>query len=80
MDSAFWNMGGYARYVWPCIGFTLGVLGWNVWSARRLQARALTQARRAVIMARSDGTGRSAATQTGASRARSDGLVRSERT
>ena len=22
-DGGFWYMGGYARYVWPCIGFAV---------------------------------------------------------
>ncbi len=47
-------MGGYARFVWPSISFALAVLIWNVWSARRHHARALTRAARAVAMARSE--------------------------
>ncbi len=38
MSSGFWSMGGYARYVWPCFGFAGVILGWNLWSARRVIA------------------------------------------
>jgi heme exporter protein CcmD len=48
--SAFWAMGGYARYVWPCFAFACTVLAWNVWSARRLYARARMRAQRALKM------------------------------
>lgn len=48
--NAFWAMGGYARYVWPCIGFALMVLVWNLWSARRFQAEALLRAKRGLAM------------------------------
>ncbi|NNM61562.1 MAG: heme exporter protein CcmD [Steroidobacteraceae bacterium] len=47
-------MGGYARFVWPSIGFALSVLVWNVWSALRHQARTLVRVRRALQMARSE--------------------------
>lgn len=50
----FWAMGGYARFVWPSIGFALCMLLWNIWSARRHYARALLRARRALAMARSE--------------------------
>jgi heme exporter protein CcmD len=33
--SSFWQMGGYARYVWPSVVLTLAVLAWNIWSAQR---------------------------------------------
>jgi heme exporter protein CcmD len=49
--SAFWSMGGYARYVWPCFGFTGVVLIWNVWSARSLLQAARVRATRALAMA-----------------------------
>jgi heme exporter protein CcmD len=49
--SAFWSMGGYARYVWPCFGFTGVVLIWNVWSAQRLLQAARVRATRALAMA-----------------------------
>jgi heme exporter protein CcmD len=48
--GGFWAMGGYARYVWPCIGFACTVLAWNVWSARRFQAQAHLRAQRALAM------------------------------
>jgi heme exporter protein CcmD len=51
MNTTFWAMGGYARYVWPCFGLALAVLVWNVWSARRYHARALLRAQRNIIMA-----------------------------
>ncbi len=42
--SAFLDMGGYAAYVWPCIGLALAVLAWNIAAARRLHARARERA------------------------------------
>jgi len=51
MSSGFWYMGGYARYVWPCVGFALAVLAWNLWSARRYLAAAKVRAVRALAMA-----------------------------
>jgi heme exporter protein CcmD len=51
MTQDFWAMGGYARYVWPCIGFVLAVLAWNLVAARRSYRRALERARRAIAMA-----------------------------
>jgi heme exporter protein CcmD len=54
MNSGFWYMGGYARYVWPCIGFACVVLVWNLWSARRFLAVAKIRAARALVMAASD--------------------------
>lgn len=56
MRSGFWSMGGYARFVWPSIALALGVLVWNILSARRHHARALLRARRALAMARSERT------------------------
>jgi heme exporter protein CcmD len=50
MNSSFWAMGGYARYVWPCFAFACVVLGWNLWSARRLRVAAQLRARRAAAM------------------------------
>jgi heme exporter protein CcmD len=52
--SDFWSMGGYARYVWPCFGFTAVVLAWNLWSARRQLAAAKIRTGRALAMAASD--------------------------
>jgi heme exporter protein CcmD len=54
MNSSFWAMGGYARYVWPCYGFSFVVLAWNLWSARRLRVAAQIRARRAAEMATMD--------------------------
>ena len=51
MSGGFWYMGGYARYVWPCIGFAGAVLAWNLWSARRMLVAAKLKARRALAMA-----------------------------
>jgi heme exporter protein CcmD len=53
-NGSFWYMGGYARYVWPCIGFACVVLAWNLWSARRYLAAAKTRAARALAMAASE--------------------------
>jgi heme exporter protein CcmD len=55
MSSGFWSMGGYARFVWPCVGFTGAVLAWNLWAARRHFAAARTRSARALAMAASDG-------------------------
>lgn len=54
MSSAFWYMGGYARYVWPCFGFAFVVLAWNLWSARQYLAAAKSRAARAMAMAASE--------------------------
>ncbi|MDE1922071.1 MAG: heme exporter protein CcmD [Gammaproteobacteria bacterium] len=56
MHRDFWAMGGYAFFVWPSIGLAIGVLIWNILSARRHHARALVRARRALAMARSETT------------------------
>jgi heme exporter protein CcmD len=53
--GSFWEMGGYARYVWPCFALAAVVLAWNVWSARRYHAAAQLRARRALIMEASVG-------------------------
>ncbi len=53
-SGGFWSMGGYARFVWPCVGFACGVLVWNLWSARRYAAAARVRALRALAMAASD--------------------------
>jgi heme exporter protein D len=34
MSSNFWNMGGYALYVWGSYGIALGVFVWNVLAVR----------------------------------------------
>ncbi len=54
--SGFWSMGGYARFVWPCIGFACAVLAWNLWAASRYLAAARLRAARALAMAADDGT------------------------
>jgi heme exporter protein CcmD len=51
MTQDFFAMGGYARFVWPCVGFALAVLGWNLLAARRAYRRARERARRAMAMA-----------------------------
>jgi heme exporter protein CcmD len=55
MNDGFWSMGGYARYVWPCFGFTCAVLAWNLWAAHSALAAAQARAARALAMSRSDG-------------------------
>jgi heme exporter protein CcmD len=54
ITDGFWAMGGYARYVWPCVALALGILVWNIWSARRHHERALASAERAIAMAGSE--------------------------
>jgi len=49
--GGFWAMGGYARFVWPCIALAIVILIWNLWSARRYHAQALKRAERAILMA-----------------------------
>jgi heme exporter protein CcmD len=58
MSSDFWSMGGYARYVWPCFGFAGVILGWNLWSARRVVVAARLRAQRALQMALTEGESR----------------------
>jgi heme exporter protein CcmD len=43
----FLEMGGYARYVWPCYALGLAVFVWNIVSARRLHAAGRQRAARA---------------------------------
>jgi heme exporter protein CcmD len=54
ISGGFWSMGGYARFVWPCVGFACVILLWNLWSARRYEAAARVRALRALAMAASD--------------------------
>ncbi|MDB6085924.1 MAG: hypothetical protein JWN43_3805 [Gammaproteobacteria bacterium] len=54
MSNGFWAMGGYARFVWPCVGFACAVLAWNLWSANAALAAARQRAARALAMAGSD--------------------------
>jgi heme exporter protein CcmD len=42
----FFNMGGYAGYVWPAYGLTTVVLVLNWWTARRCEAEEQASARR----------------------------------
>jgi heme exporter protein CcmD len=44
--QSFFDMGGYAKFVWPAYGLTALVLVWNWWSARRSETEAQTAARR----------------------------------
>jgi heme exporter protein CcmD len=44
--KSFFEMGGYAEFVWPAYGLTALVLVWNWWSARRSETDAQTAARR----------------------------------
>lgn len=48
--SEFFNMGGYAAYVWPSYGLTFIVIVWNIIWARRLLARSREEARRRLAM------------------------------
>jgi heme exporter protein CcmD len=41
MNAEFWNMGGYALYVWGSFGATLAVFAWNVLAPRLERARLL---------------------------------------
>jgi len=44
--AEFFNMGGYAGYVWSCYGLTLAVLLGNLWFARRDLASQVLRATR----------------------------------
>jgi heme exporter protein CcmD len=46
----FFNMGGYAGYVWPAYGLTLIVVVLNIVWARRLLTRSREEARRRLAM------------------------------
>jgi heme exporter protein CcmD len=48
----FFEMGGYAEYVWPAYGLTALILLWNWWAARRSEAEAQTAAQRRTELAR----------------------------
>lgn len=61
--AKFFEMGGYAIYLWPAYALTLLVLGLNIAWARRTLRQAQEQARRRLIRARSmerGGAGRGA--------------------
>ncbi len=51
----FFDMGGYARFVWPSFALAFAVIGWNVWSARAALAAARERALRAVAAAATGG-------------------------
>jgi heme exporter protein D len=46
----FFNMGGYAAYVWPSYGLTLITIVLNIIWARRLLAKSREEARRRLAM------------------------------
>ena len=48
--SEFFDMGGYARYVWPSYVLVLGAIVLNIVWARRALRRARLEARRRVAM------------------------------
>jgi heme exporter protein D len=51
--TEFFQMGGYAAYVWPAYGITLLVVVLNAWSARRKRLEALQRARESAGQERS---------------------------
>lgn len=42
----FFDMGGYARYVWPSYALTLLILGWNLFAALNKTSQVKAQTRR----------------------------------
>ena len=44
--QSFFDMGGYAGFVWTSYGLTALVLVWNWWAARRSEAEAQIAAKR----------------------------------
>lgn len=48
--TGFLAMGGYAAYVWPSYGLTLGVIILNIIWARRLLLKSREEARRRLAM------------------------------
>ena len=46
----FFDMGGYAAFVWSAYGLTFFVIGLNIYWARRLLARSREDAKRRLIM------------------------------
>jgi len=48
--KAFFDMGGYAAFVWPAYAVTLAVVFLNVFWARRALARSRADARRRLQM------------------------------
>jgi heme exporter protein D len=68
--SDFFNMGGYAGYVWPSYVLTFAVVVLNVVWARRLFARSREEARRRLAMrSGTTGTGGAGTTPTQAGEA-----------
>lgn len=65
--SDFFDMGGYAGYVWPSYVLTFAVVVLNIVWARRLLARAREEARRRLAMraGTGGGAGGTAPTQAG---------------
>ena len=47
---AFFDMGGYAAFVWPAYAVTLAVIVLNIVGARRALARSREEARRRLQM------------------------------
>jgi len=48
--SEFFEMGGYARYVWPAWGIVFACIVLNIYLARRALDRARFEARKRVAM------------------------------
>ena len=48
--SQFFEMGGYAAFVWPAYAVTLGAIVLNIVWARRALARSREEARRRLAM------------------------------
>jgi heme exporter protein CcmD len=48
--SQFFDMGGYAAFVWPAYAVTLAAIVLNIFWARRSLARAREEARRRLVM------------------------------
>ncbi len=67
--SDFFDMGGYAGYVWPSYLLTLAVVVLNIVWARRLLARSREEARRRLAMRSGTGTGGAGAAPTQAGEA-----------
>jgi heme exporter protein CcmD len=47
---SFFDMGGYAPFLWPAYGITFLVLGLNIWWAQRALRQAQQAARRRIAM------------------------------
>lgn len=47
MSAGFWNMGGYAFYVWGSYAAALGVFAWNLISVRLERSAVLRRLREA---------------------------------